>query len=52
MLAGGWGRGAIVTKDGFMYFNYLLMYNYKCGAVVESQTGSPEIVGSSPTCVV
>ncbi len=41
-----------IAKNIYMYFNYFSIFKCKHGAAVESQTGSPEIAGLSPTCVV
>jgi hypothetical protein len=41
-----------MAKNIYIYFKFCLSYKWKCGAVVESQTGNPEIAGSSPTSAV
>jgi hypothetical protein len=41
-----------IQKNGKKYFKSCLLNKRKYGAVVESQTGNPEIAGSSPTCAV
>ncbi len=37
-----------MAKNIYIYFKFCFLYKWKCGAVVESQTGNPEIAGSSP----
>jgi hypothetical protein len=41
-----------MAKNIYIYLNFITIHKWKCGAVVESQTGNPEIAGSSTTCAV